>query len=249
MKIDLQDPIATTLHGHPAWAWPNGKVLPVVAGGDTDVSPTPAPPAPSPPTPVPPTPTPTPVPPTPSESGFPENTPVAEMTPIQQAAYWRDKSRKHEARANERRDYDELRAKAEALDALAEASKTENEKAVAAARKEAGDEARVEERAKAAVKLVDAEMRAAVAGKLTPEQLAPILEPIDRTKFLTPEGEVDNEKVLAFVASIAPAAPAAGKFPNLGQGRHGEAGNAGTPSVQSGRDRYLARHGPKNKTT
>jgi hypothetical protein len=170
------------------------------------------------------------------------------MTPAQQAAYWKDKARKHEARANQRADYDEIKAKADQYDSLANASKTEQERAIEAARSETTERVRAEERARAGVRLVDAEMRAASAGRLTAEQLGVILDPIDRTKFLTADGDVDTEKVVAFVAGIAPAAPEGGngrRFPDLGQGRRGDGQGAGgaTPSVQSGRDRYKARHG------
>ena len=201
---------------------------------------------PTPPAPTPPDPAPT----DPPEPGFPENTPVVEMTPGQQAAYWKDKARKHEARANERRDYDDIKAKADQYDTLANASKTEQERAIEAARTETTEQVRAEERGKANVRLVDAEMRAAVAGRLTAEQLSVILDPIDRTKFVTAGGEVDTEKITAFIAGIAPAGEqrTPGKFPDLGQGRRGTPAS-GAPTVQSGKDLYQARHGRKTPTT
>jgi hypothetical protein len=253
------DPIRTTRNDRPVWLWPDGKVLPVIAGGDGPTPPAPTPPTPTPPAPVPPAP-PAPTlsapPPGPGFAAdgetyqFPANTPIAEMTEAQRTEYWRHKARKHEDWANERRDYDDLKAKATQYDALSDASKTEQQRAIETARAEATETVRAEERSKANIRLVDAEMRAAVAGRLTPEQLAVILDPIDRTKFVNADGEVDNEKIIAFVAGVAPAAEPGknGKFPDLGQGRRGTPAS-GAPSVQSGKDLYQARHGRKTPTS
>jgi len=250
MTFDLTDPIRTFRSGRPVWLWPDGKVLPVVSGGEGGAG----------------------------DGGgaggaggggsgsggagdggsgsgsgsgetgdtFPANTPVAEMTEKQQVAYWKHQSRKHESRAEARKDYDDIKAKAEKYEQLEGASKTEHEQAIEAAKAESADAVRKEERGKTALKLVDAEMKAAAAGRLPAEQLQKIIDPLDRSKFLTAEGEVDEQKVIDFIASVAPAKPNAkgGKFPDTGQGRRGEGGE-GKPTIQSGRDRYQARHGRK----
>lgn len=240
--MDYLDPIRTSRNGRPMWLWPDGKTLPVVSGGDGLED------APTPPAPVPPAPPTPPAPPAPpAEPEFPANTPVAEMTAPQQVAYWKHQSRKHEARATERADYDAIKAKAEQYDALANASKTEQERAIEAARTEATEQVRKEERTNSSIRIVDAEMRAAAAGRIPVEQLKVILDPIDRTKFLTADGEVDDEKITAFIAGIAPAADKGGRFPDLGQGRR-QSGPA-TPSIQSGRDLYRERHARKTTTT
>lgn len=180
-----------------------------------------------------------------NEPDFPPNTPVAEMTDKQAAAYWKHQSRKHEARAGQRADYDEIKKKADEYDALAAASRTEQERAVETAKNEGAEAARAEERSKAAVRVVDAEMRAAGAARgVTTEQLAPLLEPLDRTKFLTDTGEVDMEKVTSYVAGIQPAGESGnngGKpTPKLGQGRRDTSG--AKPSVSTGAERYAERH-------
>lgn len=183
--------------------------------------------------------------------GFPANTPIAEMTVEQQVAYWRHQSRKHEARARDRADYDDLKAKADQYDALAAASKTEHQLELEAAKEEAAKAARAEERARAAGRLVEAEMRAAAAGRLTAEQLTAVIEPLDRSKFLDGDGEVDAEKVATFIASIAPAAAdggqQGGRFPDFGQGRRQTADTK--PSVASGAERYKAARRPATATT
>jgi len=183
--------------------------------------------------------------------GFPPGTPLVEMTEAQRSEYWRHKAKKHESRYKGLGDVDELKRKAGEFDKLEAGSKTEHDRAVEQARTEADTAARAEERQKAAVRLVDAEMKAAAAGRLEQEQLKKILEPLDRTKFVTDTGEVDEQKVVDFIASVAPAngggKDGKGRFPALGQGRRGESGD-GKPSVESGRDRYRARHGQAAKT-
>lgn len=179
---------------------------------------------------------------------FPPNTPVAEMTDKQATAYWKDKARKHEARSKERADYDDVKKKADQYDALAGASKTENERAVETARQEADEAARKDERAKTALLLVDAKVESVAAARgVKPEQLNPLLEALDRTKFLTDTGEVDVDKVTNFVASIAPAVedPSKGKggrVPNLGQGRRGSDSGGKPSTVSAGAERYAERH-------
>lgn len=185
-----------------------------------------------------------------SDLGFPLNTPIVEMNDKEQAAYWKHQSRKHESRAGERADYDEIKKKADQHDALVAASKTEQDRAVEAAKTEGADAARAEERQKAAVRLVDAEMRAVGAARgITAEQLAPVIEPIDRTKFLTDTGDVDLDKVTNFVAAIGPAEGNGNgnnggrRVPNLGQGRRsGDSGARPPTSVSSGADRYAELH-------
>jgi len=170
------------------------------------------------------------------------------MTVEQREAYWKFQSRKHEGRANERKDYDDLKKKADEYDELLKSTRTEQEKAVEDAKKEGADAARSEEQARIAPKLVAAEFRAVVAGRMTAEQLTAVLEPLDSTKFLSDTGEVDTQKVATFVASIVPADDGKGGkpgFPNLGQGRRT---TGGTPSVGTGSERYAERHASRNRT-
>lgn len=83
----------------------NGRVFPIVRGG-SDIPPATPPAAPETPPATPPVEPPAPAtppapePPAAPAKGFPENTPVAEMKPEEQAAYYKALSRKHENRAN-----------------------------------------------------------------------------------------------------------------------------------------------------
>jgi hypothetical protein len=180
------------------------------------------------------------------DRGYPLATPVSDMSAAQQAAYWKAQSRKHEERAKERGDYDDVKTKADQYDALLKSTQTDQERAVETAKKEAEEQARADERAKNLPRLVDAEIRIAAAGRIDAERLKAAIEPLDRSKFLTDKGEIDEEKVTSFVATLAPSSDEGkgGKtFPNLGQGRRTEAAKA---SVSRGAELYREQHPKKS---
>jgi hypothetical protein len=67
-----------------------------------------------------------------TDKGFPENTPVDQMQPEQQAAYWKHQARKHEdrsKRAPSQAELDELKRKAVEFDKVEQANKSELERA------------------------------------------------------------------------------------------------------------------------
>lgn len=116
----------------------------------------------------------------------------------------------------------EERAKANAaaakqLETLRRESMTEQEKAVA----EAVEKARSETMREFGGRLVEAEVRAAVAAR--PVDAEALLEGLDRSRFLTDDGEPDRDAIAKWVDRIAPAPsdedsqPTQG-FPDLGQG-------------------------------
>lgn len=212
--------------GRPVW--------PVMGGsGDPVDPPKPADPAPE-PKPA----DPAPEPPKPADKGFPENTPVADMTAGQQAAYWRHQARKHEDRAKAAptaEELAELRAAAKERDELKHAQMTDTEKAIEAAKAEGRQAAAAE----FGERLVAAEFTAAAAGR--PVDLDTLLSGLDRSRFLK-DGEPDRDAITAFVDALAPAAPAGGapqgqqRGPDLEQGYRNSPTN--TPSVSGGADLY-----------
>lgn len=227
-------------NGRPIWpvigasqAFPEQPAVPPVAPAPPAAPAAPAAPAPVVPPAVPPV-APTP----PAETGFPANTPLEQMTIEQQAAYWKHYSRQHEATAKSRGDYDAIKAKADEYDRFRAANATEHEKAV----KAAADAARAEERLASIPRIVSAEFRAASVGRISPEALTALLEPLDMSKFVDAKGDVDTAKVTAFIDGIAPKTgtpPPA--FPDLGQGvRPGGAG----PSVAAGKALFAAQQKP-----
>lgn len=178
------------------------------------------------------------------ESGFPANTPVAEMTAHQQAAYWKAQSRKHEGRAQRMADYPDLKKKAEEFDALTAASKTAHEKALEAAKAEGATEATAAVLQRVGGQLVEARIRTQVGARMTPEQLDLLLENLDKGKFLNAEHAVDADKVTAYVTGILPAQQGQQQQQqsrDLGQGRR-QGGTGAATGTEAGRDLYRERH-------
>lgn len=158
-----------------------------------------------------------------SDRGFPENTPLAEMNPEQQAAYWKQQARKHESTVKEfgKRygDYESLKERASQYDALLATTQTDQERAVTQARKEAAEAARAEAQREFGGQLVAARLQSALAGRLADEQIESLLEGVDPTRFLTDAGSVDAEKVTKWADRVAPKRSA-----DLGQGQRGAHG-------------------------
>lgn len=131
-----------------------------------------------------------------------------------EAKDWRAEAEKWQALARKNED----RAKANAaaakeLDEFRKAAMSDQERAVAEARAAGAAEVR----AAFASRLVDAEVRAAAAGR--PVDVDALLEGLDRSRFLTDDGEPDTKAIAAWVDRVAPV-PEAGEpsFPDLGQG-------------------------------
>jgi hypothetical protein len=125
-------------------------------------------------------------------------------------------------------DYDTIKQRAEAYDALELDLSSETEKAVKAAQ----DEARKAALAEANPRAVRAEFKAEAKGVLTKEQLDALLDDLDLSKYLTAGGDVDEEKIAKKIQAFAPTGN--GKPPRpLGQGtrppsesKPGDAGRA-----------------------
>jgi hypothetical protein len=182
-----------------------------------------------------------------SDKGFPDGTPLEEMTAEQQAAYWKDKARKHETRVKSLGNLsaDELaalREKANRHDALEFELMSDKDKAVAEAKESASTEAR----STWLPRVVAAEFKAAAAGRIESDRLAAILEPLDLSKFIDGD-DVDAEKVAAFVDDIAPKQdqqPAPRRGPSASTA--GQRTSTTAPSIDNGRSEYQRRHGRKS---
>lgn len=177
--------------------------------------------------------------------GFPANTPWRDMTQAQQVEYWKHQSRKHENVANARSDYDDLKTKAARADALDLELMSDAEKKVA----EATTKAAADAQAKFTPMLVKAEFKAASAGRIDADRIDNLLAPLNMAHFLTPAGDVDTDKVSAFVDSIAPATGGSNGTTKLGPSSHGQGqrnANAAKATVASGADLYASRHPQKS---
>lgn len=169
-----------------------------------------------------------------NEHGYPDKTPVADMSVEQQAAYWKHHARKHENAAKAREDYDAIKAE---RDQLKQAGMTPDEKALEQAKQAAADAARAEVTSTYAARLVGAELRAALAGKVPADKLAAQVEFLDHTKFLTDSGEVDADRVSAYAAGFGQGGT---QWPDMGQGNRGS--HAAEKGVGAGRDLYRDRN-------
>lgn len=188
-----------------------------------------------------------------SETGYPANTPLAQMTEAQQLAYWKAHAKKHEERARKADSLaswkEQNAAKIEEYDRLIAASKTDHERELDTVKSQVAEQARAEVRGKMVRDLVDAEFRAAARGALSRDQVAKILAPLDPNYFVADGGGVDVEKISAYVAELNPTGGGSGgdgngngssdkrRWPDTGQGRRG-ADNAQGGSVQSGVELY-----------
>lgn len=130
----------------------------------------------------------------PKDLGYPADTATADMTDSQQAAYWKNLARKHEAVS--RADYEALKVAATELETLKAASATDQEKALTDARRQG-------ENIGAARYLMEA-----VHGRLlaltgrTDEELTAALDLIDVKKLTKADGSLDLEKLNAFGATL-----------------------------------------------
>jgi hypothetical protein len=124
-----------------------------------------------------------------------------------EADKWQALARKHEERAKSNI------SAAKELEQLKAASMSDLEKAVAQARAEA----RIEALREAATGRVDDAVRAAIADRSV--DVEALLEGLDRSRFVTDDGEPDRKAIAAWVDRIAPKPePSKPGFPDLGQG-------------------------------
>lgn len=173
------------------------------------------------------------------EHGFPVDTPIVEMTPDQQAAYWKHKARKWEDRARDRDDYDDMKKE---LETLRDQNRTDSEREVENARKEAAQE----ESARWAVKVAEANLRGALQGRgFQGDELEDQLSYVDFSKFLDNNGELDSDKVNRYLDTVAPNRHD-GRWPDVGQGNRGGDNRRPGGSVEAGRQIHKQRNVSKN---
>jgi hypothetical protein len=143
-------------------------------------------------------------------------------------------------------DYEDLKTKAAAHDKAVEDAKTENEKAIDAAR----SEGRTEVMAAANARLIAAEARALVAeARFAKPELAVRALDLKDVK-ISDDGEVDVAAIKAKVKELADSGAfviddGKGGRPKPDRAQGG-AGGKGEQSVSAGRDMYESRHGKKS---
>lgn len=170
--------------------------------------------------------------------GYPEDTPVSQMTDEQRAAYDTEKRRRNEVwrEATGGRTADELKADLAELTERRQASETDAERAVREARAEERAAVLAEVNDKVSATLLRTSL--SIRGK-SAEQIEQILSTTNMQAFVV-DGEVDDTKVTAYVDNIAAPLPG-GSQPWSGTGQ-GVA--PPVPTHMSGKDireKYLAK--------
>lgn len=166
-----------------------------------------------------------------TDTGFPADTPVADMTEGQQAAYYRHQARKHEDRYKDwqrtlgGKTAAEIAAERDELERLRASSRSEAENAV----EEAKRTTRAEVTQQYGTRLVAAEFKALLT-HVPDERREQIIGGLNLTSYITESGDVDTDKVKSFAAAIAPADTGVG-----GQ-QHDFGGGRGSGSSSTGGD-------------
>jgi hypothetical protein len=173
---------------------------------------------------------------------FPANTPVKDMTPEQQVAYWQDKARKHEDRVKAFGDYtpDKVKALETEYSNLKTSGQSDADKAIEAAREEGRNEVRATLNRERATNSLEKALQGRVPN-------AGALLGLDVNKFIV-NGQVDADAVKAWVEDHSEEAPTGARKPaDLGQGRRGSGDAGAAKTVSAGRDLFAERQ--KKKTT
>lgn len=175
-----------------------------------------------------------------SDKGFPADTPLTEMTVEQREAYWKHQARKHEARANGRADYDDVKAE---RDRLKQSVETDAEKAVREAREQGANEARTQ----AANETVAAMLRMGLRARgVDGDELNDVVSTINLAAHADDKGVVDDEKVLRTINRLAGTA-GNGTGPDTGQGNRG--GSTRKSGVSAGAEMFAASRGKTTTTS
>jgi hypothetical protein len=119
-----------------------------------------------------------------------------------------------------------------ALDDLKRAQMSDQERAI----DEAKAATRAEVLGQVGSKIAAAEFKAAAAGRLGDDQLQTLLAGLDLQAFLTPDGDVDVDKVGSFIDGIAPPAQE-GRTADLGQGARSTMALNGDPLERTLKDK------------
>lgn len=147
-----------------------------------------------------------------------------DMTVDQREAFWKRQARDNETKLKAtRKQLADAKPKIDEYERLVQASKSESEKAVEAAKVEALRAGRAE----SVPQILAAELRAATGGKIDAEAAARKVSRLDKASFLDDNGLVDMTKVAEWVKDETPAEQQDGTgrppvgFPDLGQGQRG----------------------------
>ncbi len=157
--------------------------------------------------------------------GYPDATPLAEMSIEQQAAYWKHKARVHEQRSKSKQPGytpEEVQALREELEALRNAQLSDSERAHADAVETARLAGRDEARAQLMPLVQEAQLRGYASTVIKGARLDGWVATVNVAAFCAEDGSVDGAKVVEHLRAQygeEPATPST--YPNFGQGSSG----------------------------
>lgn len=185
--------------------------------------------------------------------GFPAETPLAEMTDAQQAAYWKHHARKHEGtvKAYGGKTPQQIAEMETQLAELQSMQLTAEEKAIADAVSQAQASTRAEVEQEWQGKYRTARLEAVAGTVLTDkDQLKSFMSIVDTSKFVGEDGDIDTDAVMGHLTAIY------GQPREFGSGlpRHRDWGQhstrpPGSSGVEQAHAELAKRHGIKNPHT
>jgi len=156
------------------------------------------------------------------DKGFPEGTPLAQMTDAQKAAYWQHYARKHEDTVKAfngltPQQVKDLQTQNEAFQAE---RMTADEKAVAAARKEAADAAAEAAKAEYLPQIQKLQVQGIAASVIQGDKLNAFMSVVNPAALVDDKGQVDETKVMGYLTAMygdSPSPNAGPRWQNFGQ--------------------------------
>lgn len=182
----------------------------------------------------------------PADLGFPKDTPVAQMKPLEQAAYWQHQARKHEDRNKEwqktlgGKTAAEVAAERQELATLRTEKMSDSEKAV--------NEAKLTGRREASLALAP-QMFAVALSHVDEDRRKVLIENTDLSRVINEDGSIDTDKVKSIAEALAPAGTDGERTPRIRDFGGGDRRTDKTSGVAAGREAYRERRGKKSTTT
>lgn len=191
-----------------------------------------------------------------ADKGFPENTPLTQMTEAQKVAYYQHQNRQSDNKLKAFNGFtpQDVSVMWSRLEELETANLGANEKAVKDATTKAATEAKTAAESALRPRLHEAQFRA-IAGPVLKEKeaLNAVMAITDPAKFLGDDGDVDEEKVMGHLTALSAVFTGGQGQGQPGNGQQPPAwgqnsGGAGSPPArpgEAGRAAIAKRHGVK----
>lgn len=156
------------------------------------------------------------------DKGFPEGTPLTEMTEAQQLAYWKHHARRHEdtVKAYKGLTPQQVADMQNELQEARDAKLSADDKALKVVREEAAKQARAEAEAQYLPQIRAAQVQSIASGVVSGDRLSAFMELVDTTKLLDESGQVSEEKVMGYLTAMygtTPSQPAGPRWQNFSQ--------------------------------